>query len=94
MSTSSSPAWYDNLKSRPLFRVRTWMTLFFGALAWVLANFFGIADANVAAWAGNDLVLTLGELVVGLYTVGAAYFTAKRKPGPVDGILTTPKPEG
>ena len=84
-------SWIDNVAARPLFRVRTWMTLLFGALSWVLASFFGIADANVASWAGTDQIVTLGELIVGLYTVAAAYFTAKRKPGPVVGVVSLPK---
>ncbi len=81
----------DDVASRPLFRVRTWLVIFFGAVAWVMAQAFGIAGFNVAAWAGPDSVLTIGELIVGLYTVAAGYFTAKRKPGPIEGIINPPQ---
>ena len=89
---STMPSLVDDLAARPLFRLRTWLSIFFGALAWVAANFFGVADVNVATWAGSDQILTLGELIVGAYTAAAAYFTARRKAGPVAGIVAVPNP--
>lgn len=85
------PSFIQKIASRPLFKVRTWLSLVFGGVAWV-GSFLGVPGLNVNLWAGDDLILTVGELAVGLAGIAAGYFTKHRKPGTVDGVFTTPKP--
>jgi len=80
----------DELMSRPLLKVRTFWMAAFAIIALVGAQ-IGVPGLDVVAWAGGDSVLSVGELLSGLFSVGAIYFTKYRKPGPVEGIVSSPE---
>lgn len=75
--------------TRPLFKVRTFWMAVFSIVALVGAQ-LGFPGLDFVAWAGEDSVMSVGELLAGLFSVGAVYFTKYRKPGAIEGIVSSP----
>ena len=66
--------------SRPLLRVRTFLAVIVGVLAW-------FAQAVGAPSDCTDLQLELAQLVAGVSWLAAGYFTIRRRPGGISGIV-------
>ena len=85
------PTVIDNIASRPLFRIRSWVFAVLTIVSWVGAH-FGLPGLDIVAWAGPDLVMTIGDLLTGLFTLATAYFTGPgRQPGAVEGVFSSPQ---
>jgi len=84
------PTVIDNIASRPLFKVRSWIFALLTILSWA-GSYFGLPGLDIVAWAGPDAIMTIGDLLTGLFTLATAYFTGPgRQPGAVEGVFTSP----
>jgi len=85
------PTIIDKIASRPLFRVRSWVHALLAIISWAGAH-FGLPGLDIVAWAGPDLVMTIGDLLTGIFLFFTAYFTGPgRQPGAVEGIFSSPQ---
>lgn len=77
------PGLVDRIAAVRLFTVPGWLVILSAALAWALAAFTGIDGVNLAAWAGADHILTVGEAIQGLLlAVGGGVAAKAATPAP------------
>jgi hypothetical protein len=85
------PSFIENIASRPLVEVRSFLSALFWFIGLILAQFFGIDNANLNNWIGPDSILQVSELWSFLMFIITTYFIKNRKPGAVEGIVTSPE---
>ena len=84
------PSFIDNIASRTLFEVRSFLSALFWLVGLILAQFFGIDNANLNDWIGPDKAAQVSELWSFFMFFVTTYFIKNRKPGAVEGVIRSP----